>query len=134
MSKERPINYLIATGVDKKSGMVNYEEMAKELPKTYPGIPTEIFDLIKKDLNGLPENDETLKFQKGEYLELAINSNDRVRYQILEAKRGHYLIGKVDFTPGVIKGEFFASNDPKTGENPDLMVCTQKELEGWFKG
>lgn len=101
--------------------------------KMYPGVPTQVFDEIKSDLDNLPESNEVLKFNKGQILELAINSNTSIRYEIIEATKGHYFIGKADPDMNMMKGEYFTSKEQKTGENPDLIVCSSKELEQWLK-
>jgi hypothetical protein len=115
---------------------LNYKKSQEGNQKMYPGIPSQVFDEIKSDLDNLPENNEILKFNKGQILELAINSNNTVRYQIFEATKGHYFIGKFDpVNPNTAPkmGEYFTSKEKKTAENPDLIVCSSKELEQWLK-
>jgi hypothetical protein len=115
---------------------LNYKKSQEGNQKMYPGIPTQVFDEIKSDLDSLPESSEVLKFKKGQILELAINSNNVTRYQIFEATKGHYFIGKFDpVNPNTASstGEYFTSKEKKTSENPDLLVCSSKELEQWLK-
>jgi len=123
---------LIARNIDNEGNPLY--GVTGPLPKLYPGIPSEVFDQIKADLDSLPDNNESLKFHQGEMLELSINSDKKVRYEICDAKNGHYFIAKVDHEAGKIKGEFFLSHEKKEGENPDLIVCSAEELEGYLKG
>ena len=102
--------------------------------RKYPVIPTEVFDAIKTDLDNLPENNEDLRFGRGEILELAINSSNPTSYEVLDATKGHYFIAKKFSKENAeMKGTYFTSHEEKTGENPDLIVCSSKELESWLK-
>ena len=126
---ERPLPMII-TGLDN-DGMPIYSEMTSPIPNIAPETPVELFDAITKELDSFIGNNEQLVFGRGEFIELAINSNHKIRYQILDAKNGHYLVGRGDYSPEDMKevSSFMSSRNYGTKENPDLAILSAQKLE-----
>lgn len=121
---------LIASGLDENGDPTH--SVTGALPEGYPGIPAEVFDKIIQDFDSLPVDNTPLKFSQNEMLELAINSNNKTRYSIVDAKNGYYIIGRVDHREGATEGSFFLSSETVDKENPDLIVCSQERLLAWL--
>lgn len=121
-------------GIDEE-GTPIYSEMKEVLPESYPQVPEEVLKMISDDFKSLEEDNTPLKYGPGTILSLSINSDKRVRYEIANAEKGHYLIAKIHDgqLQENLKGTLMLSNYPREGEeNPDLIVCSEAELEDWL--
>lgn len=134
--KNIPDEFMVLTGVDQ-NGSFRYEPLEKPLPEQYLGIPNELWEAIDKDLNALPENISKLPLNEGEYLKARISSNDEALYQILEIKRGHYLLAKIPYDLPTdyrdYRLEVLLARDLRNIPNPDFVVCTPEELNEWMR-
>jgi len=129
-STEKKSELLVSTGIDK-NGIVVYESMNTSLPDVFSEIPTEVFNEITADFKSLPETNAPMMFKPKEYLNLAINSDKKVLYEILDAKKGYYFIVKVD-TEGAEMLEVLNSKDHRNHPNPFIIVCSESEVKNWL--
>ena len=129
--KEEIGQELTIVGVDKDGSFI-YEPLTEKYGMR-KDISDVVFDRIHEDFRNLQEINEPLKFNTGEYLKLAINSNKKALYEVGDAKKGHYFLVK-----GVAENEVAGdltielSNNPKVIPNPDIIVCSASELDSWF--
>lgn len=114
-----------------------YEEMKDVLvehdPKTAKAPPhrEQIFDRVIAELNMLKEQDDPIHLNRRDFIQVAINSTEKVGYQILDARKGYYVLGRNTIVDDS-KNTFLAYSDPRTIENPDIIVCSGKELKDWM--
>ena len=109
-----------------------YEEMKDRLPEAFYEPTTEVFDLVTADLKSIEPSKETAKYERGEYLSLGINSDKKVRYQVLDFKNGYYFIVKIDSDLNSNEYVGVLHNDPRDKVNPDVIVCSTQEIASWL--
>ena len=122
---------MVSTGIDK-DGNILHESWDKPLPKLHGEVPSEIWDQVVTDLKNLPDTDKPMKFHVRENLKLGINSEEKTLYEVVDSKKGHYLLSRV-YDDGNEEQEALMANDPRNKPNPLLIVCSEEEVENWIK-
>ena len=131
-TKEVKESLMMVTGVDSNNEPI-YEEMTKPLPEIWAEPPTDVFDIITADYKSIEPNNEAAKYSRGEYLSLGINTDQKVRYQVLDFKKGYYFIVKIDSDLSSKEYVGLLHNDPRDRVNPDIIMCTAQEIATWLK-
>ena len=88
------------------------------------------------DFASLPETNKPMKLGRHQDVLLSINSGTKHHYKVIDGKKGYYLLGKHDTdsdpTLGSSAGAFVSMRGPRNIENPDMIMCSESELENWL--
>ncbi len=121
---------------DSKDGKAVYEKLPMKTPTFTGGIPDAVWKAMFEDLDSLPESPEPMKYKMEDQVLISINSDKKVLYQIIEAQKGHYVLGRQDEpegTPREAVSHALFSKDPRNVANPLLITCSQSELDDWLQ-
>ena len=128
----------VVSGIDNQ-GNLTYEEFPM---RVHPlSVSTSDYNRIMaeyaRDYERLPESDKTMRFKVGQFLILRIKSTSIELYEVGDVRKGHYLLVKAFFGQNPVKKYqdlvIESSRNSHVRENPDLIVCTEQEVEGWLK-
>ena len=113
----------------------SYAERKKEenlkIQKLYPQIDDEILEQADEDFKTLEINNKQPKYKNFEKISIAINSNKKENYIVIRHRKGHYLLYKENEVDSKKGFQFLLSKDPREGQNPALIICSEREIENW---